>query len=392
MKLFTLSLHLLALEVHLASAAPKPQNPSKGQLYFLQDNPAGSSVVSLSIGRDGKLSAPRHTSTGGRGFGIAGANGQLVPAGLHSQDALVMDSPWLLTLNSGSNTVSLFEIPANDPSRPVLVGKPVSTGGEYPNTVALSAKHRLACVANSGAVPGVQCYSISKQGRLEPLGKLKPLKVNEPTPPPAAAGTVSDILFNPSQTAIFVTVKGDGSNNNITPGYIYVFPLINGVPSDHPVISRPPQLHADFALTFISDRRAVIADTTFGAAFLDISPEYKVNVSRVVDVAGQMATCWIKYVPEYDLVFLGDGGVADITVLDAARENIKYVIPLPAASGGSFDFAFVGNYLYTRKGNSAVSVLDLSGSNKHVPKLVELYNTSSLGAAADFNGMAVHTY
>ena len=79
MKLFTLSLPLLALEVHLTSAFPKPQNPSKGELYFLQDNPTGSSVVSLSIGRDGKLSEPRHTATGGKGFGIAGANGQLVP-------------------------------------------------------------------------------------------------------------------------------------------------------------------------------------------------------------------------------------------------------------------------------------------------------------------------
>ncbi|EHK19380.1 uncharacterized protein TRIVIDRAFT_46209 [Trichoderma virens Gv29-8] len=396
MKGFTISLYLLALNMRLSSAVPRPQYPDGAELYFLEDNPEGSSVVSISIGRDGKLSQPHHTATGGKGFGIQGSNGELISAGLHSQDALVVDGPWLLTLNSGSNTVSLFQIPEHDPARPVLTGKPISTGGEYPNTVALSARHRLACVVNSGAIPGLQCYSISKTGSLEPLGKLKPLQVNEPTPPPGAPGTVSDIVFNPSQTAIFITVKGDGSNNNTTPGYIYAFPLINGVPSDKPVISRPPQLHADFALTFISDRRAAIADTSFGAALLDISSDFKVSVSRTIEVIGQKATCWIKYVPEYDVVFLGDGGVSNITALDARSGDIKYVVPFLAEAGGSFDFAFLGNFLYTRRGNSAVSVIDLQDSNKkgdqQLPKIVELYNTSSLGAAANFNGMAIFSY
>ena len=78
----TLSLSLLLPA--LSAAAPAYGNPSpKAAAYFLDNNPAGSSIVALAIGSDGKLSDPARTSTGGKGlFGLtAGTNGAAAMAG-----------------------------------------------------------------------------------------------------------------------------------------------------------------------------------------------------------------------------------------------------------------------------------------------------------------------
>ena len=44
----------------------------------------------------------------------------------------------LFTVNAGSNTVSVFNIPGNDPTHPELIGSPADTKGEFPQAVAYS--------------------------------------------------------------------------------------------------------------------------------------------------------------------------------------------------------------------------------------------------------------
>jgi hypothetical protein len=45
---------------------------------------------------------------------------------------------YLFTVNSGSNTFSMFFIEKHDPQHPTLVGSPASTMGEFPQTLAYS--------------------------------------------------------------------------------------------------------------------------------------------------------------------------------------------------------------------------------------------------------------
>lgn len=59
--------------------------------YFLDNNPDGSSIVSLRIGGDGTLSDPVRTST--NGFGLIGTNTTFFPNAadsLFSQDSVVV--------------------------------------------------------------------------------------------------------------------------------------------------------------------------------------------------------------------------------------------------------------------------------------------------------------
>ena len=64
----------LALAAPLVQAFPYPSG-SESTLYFLDDNVAGSSIVSLKVGQDGSLSSPVKTSTGGKGLIGRGTTG-----------------------------------------------------------------------------------------------------------------------------------------------------------------------------------------------------------------------------------------------------------------------------------------------------------------------------
>lgn len=109
----------------------------------------------------------------------------------------------LFTVNAGSNTLAAFHIPKENPAHPVLLGEPVDTVGTAPNTVAYSRKNKLACVANTGTKPGVQCFTVSDCDGLKPQGNLRPLPVfHQTSPPTGPPNTVSNILFNPSETAL----------------------------------------------------------------------------------------------------------------------------------------------------------------------------------------------
>ena len=73
----------LILAPALVSAAAIHSRSSTGAAYFLDNNPAGSSIISLQIADDGTLSYPVRTSTGGKGMLAlaAGANGAAPAAG-----------------------------------------------------------------------------------------------------------------------------------------------------------------------------------------------------------------------------------------------------------------------------------------------------------------------
>ena len=70
------ALSFLLAPVLVSAAAISVRDGSRAA-YFLDNNPAGASIVSLKIADDGTLSGPVRTSTGGTGlFGLtAGTNG-----------------------------------------------------------------------------------------------------------------------------------------------------------------------------------------------------------------------------------------------------------------------------------------------------------------------------
>ena len=291
----------------------------------------------------------------------------------------------LFTVNAGSNTLASFYIPADDPQHPVLMGEPVSSGGKVPNTVAYSARNKIVCVANTGPEAGVMCYRMSDCGSLEPQGNYRPLPVDQTPIPLGPPNTVSDISFNPSETAVFVTIKGDGTGS----GYVYAFPVVDGCVSDHAVVSRPEELKLDFSITFMTDESAVISDPSYGASFVHIDDDLKVSVSHLINITGEGATCWSRYSREFDSVFIFDAASPNITTLDPATGNTKYVIPGKAAGMGALDSVIVGDWMYTLEGAAAISVVDLKGGK--VPSVSQYFSLADVGSRPNFSGLAAYT-
>lgn len=77
---------------------------------------------------------------------------------MFSQGSIIVNptANLLATANAGSNTISLFSINANTPSDLTAVGPPMSSGGEFPMSVAFSSDGTALCALNGGAMDGVQ--------------------------------------------------------------------------------------------------------------------------------------------------------------------------------------------------------------------------------------------
>ncbi|XXH02956.1 hypothetical protein Hte_009346 [Hypoxylon texense] len=365
----------------LAAGAAVPA--AERALYFLENNPSGANIVSLKISsRDGSLSDPTRISTGGSGLvGVGNTGAAVMMDTLFSQDAVVVSGSHLFTVNPGTNTVSLFSIPKHDPWHPQLVGSPVPSGGDFPMSIAYSPRHRLACVANSGAKNNVQCYDVTAAG-LRPSGEPMPLPLNQTTPPAGPPSTVSDILFNPSQSALIVTIKGSGTGA----GYIYAYPVSHGKVQPSPRVSRPAALGLNFGLSFLgSDSKAIIADPGFGGAFVDFDCNLGASVSKVINITGNAATCWTQYSADLHTAYLLDAATTNIAVLDAASMEVKSTLASPAATAGKFDAAVGDEYLYTLDASDSISVYSLKESTA-----VQTFNLTGFGNRQFYQGMAFY--
>jgi hypothetical protein len=195
-------------------------------------------------------------------------------------------------------------------------------------------------------------------------------------------------VFNPSQTALIATVKGNG----VDPGYIYAYPVYpDGSISRTPIVSRPSELLIDFSVSFIDDFHAVITDPSYGAALVDVSWDFKFSVQNKIVIPGEGATCWSVYAPRFDTVFVIDAGTPNITLVDPASGAKKGTVVLDAANKGGFDSQIDREYLYVLRGTPAISVLHTGGLNEGViPKEVQTFDLSAYGPRMGFQGMAVY--
>ncbi|KAI1371882.1 hypothetical protein F4677DRAFT_434424 [Hypoxylon crocopeplum] len=248
-------------------------------------------------------------------------------------------------------------------------------------SIAYSPRHRVACVANSGAKNSVQCYDVTGTG-LHPSGDAMPLPLKQTTPPVGPTNTVSDILFNPSESALFVTIKGTGTG----PGYVYAYPVSRGKVQNKPRVSRPAALGVNFGMSFLgSDVRALVSDPGFGGAFVDVDCDLNVSISKVINVTGNAATCWTQYSADFDAAYLLDGGSPDIAVLDPVSMKVKSTLTSPAAGAGKFDSAIGGGYLFTLDGADSITVYSLKESS-----VVQTLDLTGFGARQFFQGMAYY--
>ncbi|KAI8634645.1 hypothetical protein F5Y19DRAFT_409475 [Xylariaceae sp. FL1651] len=399
MKSYTFICSLLAASVS-SHAIKKPSPNQTGKAVYLLTNDEVNSVVALPIGADGKLSRGTVTPSGGNGSNsIDGSTMQ--PAGpdaLVGQSALTLAGNHIFAVNAGSNSLSMLKISPNNPTALTLMGKPAAIPGEFPNTVAASAKNNLACVATTGAVAGISCTTFSNRG-LEAMDTLRPIDLGQSTPPVGPTNTVSHIFTNADETAFLTMVKGDPATNKT--GFVSMLPIQQkssckgdkATAAAQDVRSSPNGTAVLFGSQNIPGGSNVFTtDASFGGAVL--SMDAKTGQATLVAkgvVDGQKATCWSALSGATGSVFVTDVGVPRLVEMSVKDASIISQVDLSSTGAPGFiDLKAAGGFLYVlTPGNgttdAAIVVMDVSGGQGTAKPI----QTFSLKGVADKNAQGI---
>ncbi|THV07434.1 hypothetical protein K435DRAFT_788808 [Dendrothele bispora CBS 962.96] len=349
-----------------------------GAAYFITNEDTGNFVVSADIGTDGKLNLRQALFTGG--FGQHGDDGAATPGpdGTFTQGAVKVSaaSNMLATVNPGSNTLSLFAINPADPSNLKQVGLPVSSGGEFPVSVAFNSAGSTLCAVNGGEVNGVNCFKVDQTKGLVPIsGTNRDLGLNQTTPANGPPGTVSHIVFSEDGSKLIASVKGVPP----TPGFLAIWDVAadGSLSQDFQSLQPANGGLLPFSMTLIKGKNAILAtDAGIGFDIFDFNAAGNAgNGSAVVAagqssanaIDGQVATCWSSFSPKTGNFYLTDIGtsmVTEVNVDDSLKGTL--VKQYPQGNGTSTidnDIASVGDndFMYVlQPGNTAVSVLSLN--------------------------------
>lgn len=299
----------------------------------------------------------------------------------------------LVAVNPGSNTVSLFTISRADPTVLRLVGKPVSTFGEFPVSVALSIKKKLACVANTGAIAGLACYRTSAKTGLTPLSEklLTTFDIGQSTPATGPFNSVSQTLFNADASALITILKGIPKTKNT--GFVSVLPIQNDYPVIPDVRSSPNGTVVLFGSVIIPSSRSstelFATDAAFGTTTLSLSPSLKFSSFTKTTIPGQIATCWATFSPLTRTAFVTDVATNRLVEIDPSTGTTLQITTLPNKNPGMIDLVTAGRFLYALSPASpgrqgAVVVVEVGSG---APRMVQNFESKVAGSAAQ--GMAI---
>ncbi|KAL1798986.1 hypothetical protein ACET3X_003023 [Alternaria dauci] len=290
----------------------------------------------------------------------------------------------------------MMTISPKDPTSLSHAGAPVAIPGDFPNTVAASAKNKLACVGTTGAVAGIACASFSWQG-LGQMDDLRPFDLGQSTPPVGPLNTVSQAFFSSDESVLFTTVKGDSSVNNTGFLSAYAVRASNGAATlpKKDVRSSPEGTAVLFgSATLPNDPSSLfVTDASFGATVLSIDSKGQATVKGKGIIDGQSATCWVTISAATNSAFVTDVGVNRVVEMSLDDASIITQLDLSAnGDPGLIDLRAAGDFVYALSPgngttNAAITVLDVSGGQGSM-KQVQHFDLGGM-AGRNAQGMAV---
>ncbi|KAI0015345.1 hypothetical protein F4780DRAFT_787072 [Xylariomycetidae sp. FL0641] len=395
---------------------PASDCKATGKAVYILTNESPNSVLALPINEDGTLSKGVLNPTGGKGGSSVDSDGK--PAGpdaLASQSALTVAGNHVFAVNPGSNTVSMLSI-SHDATKLRMVGPPAAVPGQFPNTVAASAKHGLACVGMTGAAAGISCAPFSARGGLGRFDARRPIDLGQTTPPAGPANTLSQVFFSADEATLYTMVKGDPAAGANATGFVSALPIIDSTTTTtcrgkvtsstaarRDARSSPAGTAVLFGSANLPGGDVFATDASFGAAVLavvDAGPgggggAVTTTTTRArTPIPGQAATCWAAFAPATGSVFVTDVAVPRVVEMGAADARILGLTDLSAANpdAGYVDLRAAGAYLYVlapgnRTAGAAVVVLDISGGQGSAKQIQRLELGDMAGKSAQ--GMAI---
>lgn len=354
-----------------------------GAVYMITNEPSGNFVVAADINSDGSLTLATATATGGAGqHGNAEGPDALFGQGSVKTNA---NNSMLATVNAGSNTISLFAIDPKNPSSLSAVGQPISSGGEFPQSLAFNAAGDTLCALNGGALDGVQCFSVNSTGLTPKTNTRRNININQTTPATGPAGTASHIIFSEDQKTVFAAVKGN-PDANFT-GFLAAWDIQDdgSLSEDFTKVELPQGGALPFAISNIAGSKGAlfVADAGVGADVFDLSKGVSAaaqsNATTTIPVEGQGAVCWTAFSSKVESFFVSDIKTSLVTeiAVDPSTLNstvIKQYETQDAAGTIDLEVATVNDkdFLYVNMANAtsiAVFALPAQGQAKKTQTL-----------------------
>lgn len=279
----------------------------------------------------------------------------------------------VFAVNAVSNTLSAFNIPHHSPTNITLLNM-ASVNGDFPVSVAVSSKLKMACVGNTGTASGVSCAPYTKAG-LGTFDALRSLPLGQSNPPTGPLNSIAQVFFNQDSTSLITIAKGNGTMPDT--GFVAVYPVVNGVPSMTPQMSVPANTAVMFGSANIpGTNNLLVSDAAFGFVILDQS-DLSTPLS-VTNITGQGATCWATVSTSTGTGFVDDVLVSHLVEMDLTTGDIISNVDSGNNGQGMIDLMAAGQHVYALSpGNGtvdgAVTVFDISGgpgSVKSVQNLV----------------------
>jgi 6-phosphogluconolactonase len=261
--------------------------PQKPTIYTTSNAAAGNQLLAFEQLKDGSLKAVATVPTGGTGSG----------GGLGNQGAIAVtrDRQMLLTVNAGSNEISVFRL--NEQS-PKLVSK-VNSGGVRP--VSLAVQGDIVYVVNAGSDDVTGFYL--RGNKLQPMPNSRRAL--------SATGTApAQVSFTPDSQFVVVTEK---ATNNIS-----TFPLrYNGYLGDR--INNASNAKTPFGFAFDRKGRLLVSEAAGGAANASSISSYKLPGSGLLQTitasakTNQSAACWVVVSKNGEYAYVSNTGSGSLS-------------------------------------------------------------------------------
>lgn len=339
---FAASVALLTCALHIPAAAQ-----TTGFVYVATNQPSGNQIIQYRRAATGLLTKVSQVLTGGKG-GTGNGVGNLDPLG--SQDSLILNDTGslLLAVNAGSNQVTSVAVTAMGLQRVSTV----SSGGTFPNSVALSST--LVYVLNARGTPNVTGFRISANGELLKIpGSTRKL-------PGGSTAAPHDIRFTPDDTRLIVT---EGGTNQID-----IFELGNtGLITK--VTTQPSAGSGPFGFRF--GRQGVLLNVEATTASLSSYSLTTLDSLSVISAAvpdTQKAACWITLTGTAGVGFVSNtasGSLSSYEIDPNGAVTLQKAVAGSLGSGAPIDSARSADSQYLYVDDSAlgrVVIFKISGS------------------------------
>jgi 6-phosphogluconolactonase (cycloisomerase 2 family) len=310
------------------SSADNYQRYDSGVVYTTSNAVGGNAVLAFTRDRNGGLQAGGAFPTGGAGTG----------GGLGNQGAVVVDEygRWLLAVNAGSNSVSLFAIKRNGLQRRSVV----SSGGVQP--VSVTVHDGVVYVLNAGS-DNVSGFRI-RNGTLAPIaGSTRALSSTGTAP--------AQVQFSPDGESLVVTEK---ATNKIDVFEVRRSGLLSGIRSFDSATATP------FGFAFARHDFLLVSEAAGGAPNASVLSSYRVgdwgalkSVSPSV-ATNQSAACWVVVTRDNRYAFVsntGSGSISAYTVRRSGKLELQGNTAIGAGTG-PIDMVLSGDFLYVLNGGT----------------------------------------